>query len=153
MNEATVFLAPDQEATEAIGKSLARDLIGGDIVLLEGALAAGKTTLVRGLVRGLEGREIDVSSPTFVIAQTYPCRGPVAAVHHIDLYRLPCDPGTLREIGIEEFLADDRAVVAVEWPRDLLSDWLPTGCRIWRVQISRQDDDSRRIEVFSPGRS
>ena len=101
-------------------------------------------------MRGLQGSESDVSSPTFVIVQTYPCRGPISAVHHIDLYRLPDDPASLREIGIEDVLADESAVVAVEWPRDLLTEWLPRGVRMWRVEITRLENDERRIKIRVP---
>ena len=75
--------------TEKLGAGLAKDLRTGDLVLLEGDLAAGKTTLVRGLVRGLEGNSDDVSSPTFVVIQSYDCGlGTIRRLHHVDLYRL-----------------------------------------------------------------
>jgi len=150
MVQPSVILARSDAATEAVGQSLAATIAGGDVVLLNGDLAAGKTTLVRGLVRGLGGRDTDVSSPTFVIVQTYPCPGPISAVHHIDLYRLPDRHAALREIGIEDFLGDMRALIAIEWPRDLLEDWLPPGCRVWSISISRLDDDTRRIEISAP---
>ena len=60
--------------TEACGEALAHRIRPGHLVLLEGDLAAGKTTFVRGLLRGLGGDPIDASSPTFVIVQTYPFR-------------------------------------------------------------------------------
>ena len=69
-------------ATEELGRSIAEELAAGDLVLLEGDLAAGKTTLVRGLLRGLGGDPTEVSSPSFVLLQSYRCRrGRIAALH------------------------------------------------------------------------
>jgi len=138
-------------ATEAVGESLAGRLRAGDVILLEGDLAAGKTTLVRGLVRTLGGDETEVSSPTFVLLQSYRCdRGPLATLHHVDLYRLGEKISDLREIGIEEVLSDSGAVIAVEWPKDVLATWIPHDARVWRVVITTEADDSRRIEITPP---
>ncbi len=86
------------------------------------------------LVRALGGDATDVSSPTFVLLQSYHCnRGFVATLHHVDLYRLGEKISDLREIGIEEVLSDPAAVVAVEWPKDVLATWIPADARVWRV--------------------
>jgi len=139
------------DATESIGGDLARELSGGDVLLLEGDLAAGKTTLVRGLVRALGGDTDDVSSPTFVLLQSYRCdNDAVEVVHHVDLYRLGERISDLREIGIEEILSEPTAIVAVEWPKDALATWIPRDARVWRVVITTEADDSRRIEITSP---
>ncbi len=139
------------EATETVGESLARRLQPGDVVLLEGDLAAGKTTLVRGLVRTLGGDESDVSSPTFVLLQSYQCEHEgIDTVHHVDLYRLGEKISDLREIGIEDVLSDPNAVIAVEWPKDVLATWIPGDARVWRVAITTEDDDSRMIEIQPP---
>jgi tRNA threonylcarbamoyl adenosine modification protein YjeE len=137
--------------TEELGSSIAEELAAGDLVLLEGDLAAGKTTLVRGLLRGLGGDPTEVSSPSFVLLQSYRCRrGRIAALHHVDLYRLADGLAELREIGLEELLSDAAAVVAVEWPKDVLAAWVPRDARIWRVEISTNDDDSRSIRIHPP---
>lgn len=137
--------------TEDFGRRLAGELAAGDIVLLEGDLATGKTVFVRGILTGLGGHETDVSSPTFVLLQTYDCnaRG-IARLHHVDLYRLADRVGDLREMGMEDVLSDPRAVVAVEWPKETLATWLAADSRVWRVSISTQDDESRLIEIISP---
>ena len=140
------------DATEACGETLAHRLGPGDVILLEGDLAAGKTTLVRGLVRALGGDDTDVSSPTFVLLQSYGCQGPeVTTVHHVDLYRLGEKVSDLREIGIEDVLSDPEAVIAVEWPKDVLATWIPRDARVWRVVITTEDGDARRIEIVAPG--
>ena len=120
-------------------------------MLLEGDLAAGKTTFVRGLVRGLGGDPDAVSSPTFVLLQSYDCdQDRVAVLHHVDLYRLAENLADLREIGLDDIFSEASAVVAVEWPKDLLATWIPSDSRVWRVTITTQDDDSRLIEVTPP---
>jgi tRNA threonylcarbamoyladenosine biosynthesis protein TsaE len=137
------------DGTEAVGRELAGLVAAGDVVLLEGDLAAGKTTLVRGLLAGLGGDPDDVTSPTFVLLQPYRCRERgVATLYHVDLYRLGNDPATLREIGLEEILSDQAGLVAVEWPRGALARWVPADARVWRVVITVGDGDERVIEVI-----
>lgn len=101
---------PDDAATDALGASLAADLRGGDIVVLEGDLGAGKTALARAIIRSLAGDPaMDVPSPTFALVQPYDTpRGPVL---HADLYRLG-DPREVDELGL---LDNDAAIVLVEW--------------------------------------
>ena len=141
------------EATEYCGEDIAVRLEPGDVILLEGDLAAGKTTLVRGLVRALGGDDTDVSSPTFVLLQSYGCEGrEITTVHHVDLYRLGEKISDLREIGIEDVLSDPGAVIAVEWPKDALATWIPHDARVWRVVITTDDDDARQIEIAAPAK-
>jgi tRNA threonylcarbamoyladenosine biosynthesis protein TsaE len=96
--------------TEAVGARLAERLKPGDVVLLNGELGAGKTTLIRGACRAL-GVEGPVTSPTFTIGQRYSGRMPVS---HLDLFRLPTlegeDPGLL-----DDYLGPD-TIAFVEWP-------------------------------------
>jgi tRNA threonylcarbamoyladenosine biosynthesis protein TsaE len=137
--------------TEKAGRDFADRLRAGDFVRLEGDLAAGKTTFVRGLVAGLGGDDRLVSSPSFVLVNGYDCScGEIRVVHHVDLYRLAEDLADLREIGLEELLSDPAAVIAVEWPKDTLATWIPACARTWRVVITTGDDDARRIEIKPP---
>jgi tRNA threonylcarbamoyl adenosine modification protein YjeE len=141
----------NESATEGVGRELAQRLRAGDVLLLEGDLAAGKTTLVRGVLNGLGGDPEVVSSPTFVLLQSYDCSAPdISVLHHVDLYRLGEQIADLREIGIEDVLSDQLAVVAVEWPKNTLATWIPTDARTWRVSITTEDDDSRLIEIMPP---
>ena len=151
MSPAEALRTASAAATETAGEALAAWLQAGDVVLIEGDLAAGKTTLVRGMVRGLGGEERAVSSPTFVLVQTYDCnqRG-VSAVHHVDLYRLGERVADLRELGLEELLSDPDAVVAVEWPKDTLATWVPSDARTWHVAITVADDEARIITLTPP---
>ena len=104
-----IFL-PDDAATVELGASLARELRGGDIVLLEGDLGAGKTALARAIIRTLaDDRALDVPSPTFALVQPY--ETPAGLVLHADLYRLG-DPREVDELGL---LDNPDAIVLVEW--------------------------------------
>jgi tRNA threonylcarbamoyl adenosine modification protein YjeE len=144
-------LSASAEATEAAAGQLAGDLRASDVVLLEGDLAAGKTTFVRGLLRGFAGDPEAVSSPSFVLIQSYDCSlGSIRRLHHVDLYRLDNRVADLREVGLSDVLSDAEAVVAVEWPKDTLATWIPTDARVWRVAITIEENDARTIEITAP---
>lgn len=145
------FVSDSAEATETAGLDLSGRLRPADVVLLEGELAAGKTTFVRGVVRGLGGNPDLVSSPTFVLLQSYDSGDDeISVIHHVDLYRLAENVADLREIGLEDTLSDPSAVIAVEWPKDTMAKWIPADARVWRVVITTDDADARRIEITAP---
>ncbi len=100
----------DEAATLAWGRKLAKALKPGDVVTLSGALSAGKTTLVRGLLGAL-GYKGEVPSPSFAIVQPYETVSP--PVWHVDLYRIE-NPADLDELGLEDISGD--GVLIVEWP-------------------------------------
>jgi tRNA threonylcarbamoyladenosine biosynthesis protein TsaE len=118
------------ESMEALGASVAQQLEAGDLVLLNGELGAGKTTLTRGLGAALGVRGA-VTSPTFVLARTHPRDGGVPLVH-VDAYRLGS------AVELDDLDIDfERSIVVVEWGAGLLDglteNWLeidivrPTG--------------------------
>jgi tRNA threonylcarbamoyl adenosine modification protein YjeE len=115
----------DEAATTRLGEDIAAALKSGDLILLEGDLGAGKTTLARGLIRALAGDPaLEVPSPTFTLVQSYETRLSVA---HLDLYRL-ASPSELAELGLEEALAT--GAVLVEWPERAADALPPGGIRI-----------------------
>lgn len=120
----TIRLA-DADATEAFGRALAPALRVGDVVALFGALGAGKTTLSRGVLRGL-GYQGEVASPTFPIVQAY---GPPATrlpLWHVDLYRIE-HAEELEELGLGE--ARGEGAMLIEWPERLPALW-PDALRL-----------------------
>ena len=111
MSEVTLYLA-DEDAMVALGTRIAQVTQGHGIVFLDGDLGAGKTTLSRGIIRGL-GHVGSVKSPTFTLVEPYEI-GEIRALHS-DLYRL-VDPEELEYLGIRDYLEDD-ALCLIEWPQ------------------------------------
>lgn len=131
----------DEAATAALGKRLARQLKGGDVVALSGGLGAGKTTFVRHLLAAL-GHEGEVPSPTFAIVQPY--EHMMLAVWHADLYRVE-DPAELAEIGLDS-IGDD-TVLLVEWPERAGSAAWPDALRL-TLEIT--GPEQRRLTAIVP---
>ncbi|WP_415399186.1 tRNA (adenosine(37)-N6)-threonylcarbamoyltransferase complex ATPase subunit type 1 TsaE [Synechococcus sp. W4D4] len=117
MQEQSVQLA-DAAATQDLGQRLALDWLAlpnpKPILLLEGDLGAGKTSLVQGIAQALEIDE-PITSPTFALAQHY--RGKTGALVHLDLYRLEL-PSAADELFCQEEEEAEAlgALMAVEWP-------------------------------------
>ncbi len=107
---------PDEAATQRLGALLAQslpDLQSVHLLLaLQGELGTGKTTLARGLLRGL-GVEGPIRSPTFTLVEPYDTRS--GTIHHLDLYRLEVAPGELDALGYRDYRAMPGLVI-VEWP-------------------------------------
>lgn len=101
---------PAERDTLALGERIGLGLIRGDLLVLSGALGAGKTVLVRGIAVGTGADPTAVRSPTFVLHHVY--GGDHLTLHHLDLYRL--GPGAnLALLDIDELL--ESGAVVVEW--------------------------------------
>ncbi len=104
-----IFHTQSEEETVALGEKLAAELPAKAVVLLIGNLGAGKTTLAKGIVKGLGAAQPDeVSSPTFTLIHEYS-----PSVYHIDLYRLDRED-QVATLGLDEIF-DRNAVVLIEW--------------------------------------
>jgi len=104
------FLA-DADATERAGRAMARGLSGGMVVTLSGELGAGKTTLARGVLRGL-GWDGPVKSPSYTLLEHYPLSN--LYLYHFDFYRF-VDPQEWETAGAAECFTP-HSVALVEWP-------------------------------------
>lgn len=134
------WLTRSSEETIQRGLELATELKPPVLVLLEGDLGAGKTTLTKGIVSGLGAAEEDaVTSPTFTLVHKY---NDGATVYHVDLYRVS-DFHDLESLALEDFLTE-QAIVIVEWPEKftLRTDW-----PIVRILLEHVSEDTRRISI------
>jgi len=135
---------PDLEATQALGTELVQQLPAEAILLLQGPLGAGKTSLVQGIALAL-GIGEPITSPTFALAQHYTDGNP--PLIHLDLYRLE-QPSTADDLFLQE---DEEAkaigaFMAVEWP-ERLSLELPEA---WQLRLSHTKDGGRHAQLTSP---
>ena len=138
------FLSHSAAETRKIGEKIGRSLRSGDVVALSGELGAGKTTLVKGIAKGLgvpSGEE--VSSPTFVLIHEYQGR---EKIYHLDWYRLKKVEGEDRFLAEECFAGD--AVTLVEWP-ERAKNLLPR--KHLEVRLKHVSDKERRLDVEKRG--
>jgi tRNA threonylcarbamoyladenosine biosynthesis protein TsaE len=134
------FQTASEEETIALGEKLAHQLPRRAAVLLIGNLGAGKTTLAKGIAKGLGAAEPDqVSSPTFTLIHEY---GKRPEVYHVDLYRLD-RVDEVAALGLEELFEKD-SVVLVEWG-ERFPQIMPAE-RI-EIRIEAGDGDQREITV------
>ena len=130
---------PDEAATLELGASLAKALRGGLTLWLQGNLGAGKTTLVRGLLRGL-GFAGKVKSPTYTLVEPYVISG--LYLYHFDLYRF-VDEEEWDAAGFRDYF-NPQSVCLVEWP-DKAGRLLPPA----DVEITLQTEGCGRIATLS----
>jgi tRNA threonylcarbamoyladenosine biosynthesis protein TsaE len=104
------FRADTPEAMEALGVRLAARLRAGMTIFFHGELGAGKTTLIRGILRG-RGQSGAVKSPTYTLVEPYFLGD--TPIYHFDLYRLN-DPEELEFLGVRDYL-EGNGVCLVEW--------------------------------------
>lgn len=126
------------EETIEFGQQLASVLPNGSVVVLKGDLGVGKTTLVRGIAKGLNIKEI-VQSPTFNIMKVY-FKGDRPLIH-IDAYRLS-DYNV--DIGLDEYIGYESGITIIEWPQ-FIADLIPEN-KI-TITIDRLSDNERKITI------
>ena len=140
MNDPTVLFLADEAATLALGASLARGLVPGLLITLDGDLGAGKTTLVRGLLRAL-GDTGPVKSPTYTLVELHAISG--LDLYHFDFYRFN-QPEEYLDAGLDEYFSG-QGVCLVEWPGQA-APYLPPSDLQLRLTVR---DAGRQAELVA----
>lgn len=137
------LIIEDERQMQVFGQKLAGLLSKGDMVLLNGSLGAGKTTMTRGIGKGLNAKGT-IQSPTFVLARTHETESGIPFVH-VDAYRLGS------AVELDDLDIDfENSIVVIEWPRDFTQgvseNWL-------EVELIRdRDSDARMVKVSGFGK-
>ncbi len=132
------FTTKTPEETIELGRKIGRLLKKGDIIAMQGTLAAGKTTITKGIAESL-GVLDTITSPTFCLISEYEGKMPL---YHMDVYRLE---GTddFENLGTDDMLYGD-GVSIIEWSEKII-DALPKKTII--LKLEPQDDGSRIISI------
>lgn len=134
-----MFYSHNEDELIAYGNRLGQELQAGDILVLTGNLGAGKTTLTKGIAKGLDIHQM-IKSPTYTIVREYEGRLPL---YHLDVYRIGNDPDS---IDLDDFLYGD-GVTVIEWGElletDLLDDYLEV--------VITPSGDGREITLHANG--
>src|SRR5947209_13705390 len=132
------LVSNSERGTFDIGVRIGSQLSGGEIILLNGRLGAGKTMLVKGVAHALGIDEEEVTSPSFTLVNPHHGR---LLLYHIDLYRLDEGASAAHAVDLDEIMTDENAVVIIEWAERLGRYPLPEGA--WHISISGDGDEPR----------
>ena len=127
---------------EKIGRELKSEITSGKSIVIEmiGDVGTGKTTLTRGMARGLGVKEA-VTSPSFTLSKRYEFPG--GSLIHYDFYRLD-EPGILVET-LEETISEPGAVTVIEWGESV-KGILPEKHKV--IEISYNEDGTREVKIL-----
>jgi len=131
-----------EDDTFNLGVRIGSQLSGGEIILLDGALGAGKTMLVKGIAHGLSIDKQEVTSPSFTLVNPHPGK---LLLYHIDLYRLDEGAKAAHAVDLDEILTDEKAVVVIEWAERLGHYPLPDN--VIRISITGDGEAPREISI------
>lgn len=134
----------NEKETNQIGKHIAMVLEPGDILLLQGDLGAGKTTLTKSIADYF-GITKTITSPTFTLMNVYEVENSqkhITQLVHIDTYRLEREQ-ELIDIGAEDYLGEKNTICIIEWP-EKISDVLQ-NYKTKKVTIEHVGADERKI--------
>lgn len=125
------FYTESAEQTIGLGERIGSFLRPGDIIALQGTLAAGKTTITKGIARALDITE-DITSPTFTLISVYEGRLPL---YHMDVYRLE-GSADFSDLGAEEMLYGN-GICVIEWSEKIM-DELPSRTIV--IKLSAENE-------------
>ena len=132
------FITHSPEETIALGQKIGNKLVKGDVIAMQGTLAAGKTTITKGIAKAL-GIEDTITSPTFCLISEYYGKMPL---YHMDVYRLDGTEDFVN-LGTDDMIYGD-GVSIIEWSEKIMEE-LPKRTII--LKITPLDDGSRKIEI------
>ncbi len=132
-------LAHTAEEMEEIGIDLAERLREGMVVSLIGELGAGKTTLVKGIAKGLLITDL-VVSPSYLIYKSYAGR---LTLHHLDAYRVS-SLAELAEVGLDQLIPPEEGVTVIEWP-ERVPEIIDVSDLV--VKITPHPDGARQVDI------
>jgi len=132
------MITTSTEETQKLGESFSKNLKPGNVVALIGNLAVGKTSFVKGVLRGLDYK-YEVTSPTFTLINEYYAKSKVI---HVDFYR---EENITRwnELGFQNMINSD-SIILIEWA-DLIPDLLPNID--YKLHFEHNGEDKRKIEI------
>lgn len=139
------WISQSPQQTFELGKRFGEGLCGGEIVLLNGPLGAGKTLFTKGIANGLGIEADEVTSPSFTLVNKYD-EGRLT-LYHIDLYRLHDGAASAHAVDLDELLMDETAVFVIEWADRMGRYPLPPP--VWNVAITGDGESPRDIVVSS----
>ncbi|MCC6790174.1 MAG: tRNA (adenosine(37)-N6)-threonylcarbamoyltransferase complex ATPase subunit type 1 TsaE [Thermomicrobiales bacterium] len=131
------------EETRKLGERVGCVLADGAVLLLNGDLGAGKTTLTQGIAAGFGVREA-VQSPTFTLVAEHEGAGG-RRLHHLDLYRLQ-DESDLESFGYEQYIDPVDGISIIEWP-ERAGSWLPESFLLIDIAIAGPSERRLRLEA------
>ncbi|MDA2922574.1 tRNA (adenosine(37)-N6)-threonylcarbamoyltransferase complex ATPase subunit type 1 TsaE [Patescibacteria group bacterium AH-259-L07] len=159
------IITTSEKQTIALGKKLATQCKGGEVIGLIGELGAGKTVLIKGMTKGFD-ITTTITSPTFVLMKVYPVKSREAGISprvklfnrvnkikhfvHVDAYRLKSSQGLI-DIGLKDWLGKSNTVTVIEWA-DKVRDILPKHSIIITLKTGRKKNE-RIITITNYGKS
>ena len=136
------YITRSADETIELGRKLASTLKDARMIILRGALGAGKTTLVKGIAEGLHAAsQDDVTSPTFNLIHEY--RGREISLFHVDLYRVDTQR-ELDTLGLDELFSENDNLVLLEWGEKFPRFVQERDAEIW---LQRMSELERKVSV------
>ncbi len=138
------MLLKNLEETIKFGHNFSLELKAKSIVLLTGQIGAGKTSLVKGIAKGLQIKE-NITSPTFALSHHYNS-GKLPLIH-MDLYRIE-ETISAQELFLEEEeeLEQNNGVMVIEWPEKIMS----IIEEYWLIEIEYSEESGRILKIYDP---
>ena len=138
------MLLKNLEETIKFGHDFSLGLKAKSIILLQGQIGAGKTSLVKGIAEGLQIRE-NITSPTFALSHHY-SSGKLPLIH-MDLYRLE-ETSSAQELFLEEEeeLEQNKGIMVIEWPEKIIS----IVDEYWLIEIKYSEGSGRVLKIYDP---